>query len=186
MIDLRMRVTPAGRFLAGIMEVLDAPMAGPRGIAVTAALRASVAKEFAEGAHSLPEGGTRPWAENVEFGTRVLPETPLGGPSGSLAQAWAGASSGGFLALEERQDDRVLIGVSHPSAAMHRGGDDASEGETVMDLTFKAASFLRHEYGVEVKGGDVVHIPARPHATTNPALEEAIVAVFQRSFAAAL
>ena len=184
MLSLTMRVLPPGRVFGGVLKVLEAPMGDGRGIQVTRALRESVAKEFSAGAHSLPGGGSAPWDENVQFGTRVLPDTPLGGPGGSLARAWAGSSVNGFQSVEESASNRVLIGVDHPSAQIHRGGSEAVDRTTTIDLTVKAAAFLRHEYQVDTEAGDEVHIPSRPHATTNPELEKDIVAIFQRAFGA--
>lgn len=181
-ITFNIQIIPAGRFLGGIQAVLENPMGGGRSAEVTRALRESVAREFAAGAHSLPSGGTRPWKENVAFGTRELPSIPLGGPSGSIASAWAGSSTGGFVGLHETSPERVAIGVSHPAAEMHRGGQDGSEGSTTMVLTHKAAAFLRHAYEVDTEGGNSVTIPARPHGTTNPGLEASVVAIFQRAF----
>jgi hypothetical protein len=62
---------------------------------------------------------------------------------------------------------------------------DAQIDEFEYDLTRKAAAYLRFTFGVRLPNTGVsIRLPARPHATTNPALEEAILDRLTRAVSA--
>lgn len=173
---------PIGDIFAGELDILDRPFAGARGDAAIKLLRESVHKEFAAGAWSRPEGGSSPWTKVEPFGIRPAPETPLGGTSGFLSLAW----QGGQFGFQEKSARRVAIGVEHPAAPVHRGGDPNPSREyvTTVPITLQ----MRKRVGREFKTGfpkdaESFEIPARPHATTNPVLEENMVQLFGRALA---
>ena len=173
---------PIGDLFAGVLDILDRPFAGSRGAEAIRILRDSVRKEFEAGAWARPQGGFSSWKKVEPFGTRPAPATPLGGASGFLSLAW----QGGQFGFEEKSAGRVAIGVDHPAAPVHRGGDpNPSESyETSIPITLQ----MRKRVGYEFKTGfpkeqTDVKIPARPHATTNPALEESMVQLFGRAIA---
>jgi len=170
--------------LAGLhrmQQILRAPMGEGRGAGMISALRASVAREFAQVGWSRPEGGVDRWKETLPFGNR--PEkVPLGGSGGTLARAWAGGT-GGFTYTEPT---RAGIGVSLPYAAMHRGGRGTEAGGKVTIIRPKKYSkgglpamfwYLGLKFGAWISPKKLergLEVPSRPHATTNPALVQAL------------
>jgi phage gpG-like protein len=183
-IDFEVKVTADLSGLDRMEAVLRAPFGSGRGRRAVEVMRSSVASEFREHQWLTPDGGALRWKETLPFGDRPEKE-PLGGPSGTLARAWAGGPSG-FSTIDPQ---RAAIGISHPGAAMHRGGSgtDARERVTIvrprktgakglpsmfwyLGLTFGAwISPRRLERGLE--------IPSRPHATSNPKLEADLAAI---------
>lgn len=176
-----LKIQVPARIFGRVLDVLDAPFAGERGAQAIAEMRKSVAQEFAAGGHSTPEGGFRPWAQNVPFGTRELSNPPLGGASGFLARAWAGGEFG----FQEQSASRVAIGIDHPAAPVHRGGEQAQEEISEQRPTDPQLTFLRAQYGVRVGRSTVLRTPSRPHATRNPDLEKAVAAIFERALSGA-
>ena len=172
LLSLKMTVVPGGEPFAGITRVLTNPFLGERGRKILDELKKSVRTEFEVGGHRKPTGGVQKWDDNVIFGNRELSNPPLGGPAGAIARGW----------LDGTHDDvkpfKVEIGSDHPGAFVHRGGHDGTIEQTVIERTPKQTSFLRHEFGVRIPLAGTITIPARPHATTNPALEEAIARRF--------
>lgn len=173
---------PIGDLFVGTLDVLDRPFAGSRGDEAIKLLRESVRKEFSAGAWARPEGGFSRWTKVEPFGIRPAPETPLGGTSGFLSLAW----QGGQFGFQEKSAGRVAIGVDHPAAPVHRGGDPnpSKEYVTTVPITLQ----MRKRVGREFKTGfpkdqEDIKIPARPHATTNPELEESMVQLFGRALA---
>jgi hypothetical protein len=75
---------------------------------------------------------------------------------------------------------RVAIHSDHPGAFIHRGGHSADASMvTIHQRSRKQSAFLQHEYGVRMPYEGKLEYPARPHATTNPDLENAIAARFE-------
>lgn len=179
--SLRLTMTPpSGEAIFGrLLRLLEQPFAGQVGTDAIGELHRSVAQEFTQGGWSAPEGGVRPWPQVREFGTRPAPSIALGGPQGSLAQAWA-------TGAVEHRGDRVSISSDHPAGYFHRGGEDASIDRFEYDITAKAAGYIRHTFGVGVEPGQTFVLPARPHATTNPNLEQALAERLSRAISEAL
>lgn len=176
-------VTPTTGLFSPVLDVLARPFGGDRASHAIKILRASVAQEFEGGYWLRPDGGQTGWKEVREFGSRPAPESPLGGSDGFLAQAWQGMNAFGG---EEKTDTMAAITVTHPAAPVHRGGDvnPSDSYETKIGVTEKMRRFLGLEYGVWMKQEEIT-IPARPHATTNPKLEENLATMFGRVIAAA-
>ena len=56
---------PIGDLFSGVLEVLDRPFAGARGVEAIRLLRESVRKEFEAGAWARPDGGSSGWKKEV-------------------------------------------------------------------------------------------------------------------------
>jgi len=173
---------PIGDLFSGVLEVLDRPFAGARGVEAIRLLRESVRKEFEQGAWARPEGGFSRWEKVEAFGIRPAPATPLNGTGGFLSLAW----QGGQFGFEEKGDRRVAIGVQHDAAPVHRGGDPNPSNEyvTTVPITLQMRKRVGREFHTGFpKDVDSFEIPARPHATTNPVLEENMVQLFGKALA---
>lgn len=156
--------------------------AGPLGDEVIRAVRDSVAREFDRGGWLRPQGGFQRWDKGKEFGEKEPADQPLGGSSGRIAQAWAGGP-GGFA---QKFAKRVVVGVTAPWARIHRGGQgNVSEFKTTQVRGSLAMWwYLGLNFDVWVSREKVMNvgftIPARPHATTNPALREELRRIVAR------
>ncbi|MEM1181173.1 MAG: hypothetical protein AAGM22_22715 [Acidobacteriota bacterium] len=170
-----------GDLLGKLLDAFKAPFRGMERQGVKA-MRKSVASEFAGRYWHTPQGRKIPWAPSKPFGRRPA-GSPLGGPGGSLAQAWAG-SAGGF---EVMGPERLAIGVDMPFAALHRGG--AGTSADLRETRIKAKRIgaqgkpamhwrLGMEFGVWISPAKLLteglSIPSRPHATSNPELADAL------------
>lgn len=166
-----------GRLLAALAE----PFAGNAGVEGGRALRESVAEEFSRGGHKTPEGGFDEWETTKPFGDRPIPDTPLGGAGGQIAQSWLDHPP-------EIGPDRIAIFSDHVAVQFHRGGEEADIEEFTYNLTAKATNFLRWAFAVHLPEdeGTEITLPARPHATANPDLEEKLVQIlgdrFEKAF----
>ena len=163
------------------MRVMGAPMADGRGQRVAAAIRRPIAEEFAGGFHYTRTGSRERWQPVPAFGTRPATVPPLGGPSGSLARAWAGGQ-GGYQKINPRS---ATIGVNLPFAEVHRGGARGQKRVTRIRAKKIGAKglpamwwFLGMTFGVWLNPdkllADGVAVPSRPHATKNPRTVELV------------
>lgn len=156
--------------LVQLGRIFKEPFAQARGRRSIRAVRRVAAREFARGGGFSPSGAFNPWKRTQPFGDRPAPSVPLGGSGGSLARAWGGGA-GGFSFVRGK---RIVLGVTLPYAAVHRGGTEApskrvtvikakrftSSGQALMRLKFISA------FGVFVSEAKVrsgMRIPGRPH-----------------------
>lgn len=179
---LRIRMTPAsGEAIFGrLLAALEAPFAGQAGADSIRAMQESVEEEFSRGGHKTPGGGFETWDETRPWGDRPVPSVPLGGPGGQLAQSWLDNPG-------QHEPSRVAIYSDHVAEQFHRGGEDADTESFTYELTGKASAFNAWAFGVIVEPGTEITLPARPHATANPDLEEKLMEIlsdrFERAFA---
>lgn len=184
-VSLKLTAAPALRRLAAMSSAAREPMGGDAGRQVVAAIRSSVAKEFAGGYWLTPQGGKRQWKSVHPFGTRRVGD-PLGGSSGSLARAWAGGA-GGFSRSTARTAE---VGVRMAGAAVHRGGGGARVALRETHIRAKKIGkggrpamhwLLGMKYGVWMSPEKLrtqgVAVPSRPHATRNPDLNREIIRI---------
>lgn len=191
-VSLRIDIGRLGQRLREMAIGLRNPLRGRAGQQVIAAMRRSVAREFELGGWFAPRGGFRRWAPNATgpaggaaFGSRRAPSVPLGGASGRIARAWAGGP-GGFV---RQTENRILLGVRAPWAAVHRGGTGAEISDsrsTTIRGTMSMWWYLGLHYGVWMNRERLlahgIKIPARPHATSNPELRAEIRKILVRSW----
>lgn len=175
MLKITMRPGSGEAIFGRLLKLLSKPFDGEVGRGVGSDLQASVRKEFEQSGHSKPGGGVEKWDEVKAFGTRPAPSSPLGGVSGSIARAWLDGAPRVTSHLVEISSD-------HPAGFFHRGGDDGTIREFEYDVTDKATVYIRRTFGVPIPFGSTFTLPSRPHATTNPGLEEAVA----KRFAAAV
>ena len=179
---LRLRMTPAsGEAIFGrLLAALAAPFAGQTGNAAIRALQESVEEEFSRGGWKTPGGGFNEWKDNEQWGDRPLPDVPLGGPGGQIARSWLDSAP-------IHDPSLVAIYSDHVAVQFHRGGDDAGTDSFTYEITPKASAFNAWAFGVQVPPGKEITLPARPHATANPDLEEKLMEIlsdrFEKAFA---
>lgn len=177
---------------AGLFRGLLTSMVDPMRVAgdeVRDAMRGSIREEFAGAYWKSPSGARVPWKATQPFGSRPAGPT-LGGTDGGLFRAWMGGPGG----YERRTATAVTLGVSRPNAAVHRGGTGTSVNPRrrtkvrakaigarglpsmfwLLGLRFRV--WIRPEK-LLTQG---VEIPARPHATRNPNLEERLADILLR------
>jgi hypothetical protein len=182
----------ATRSISKLISGLRAPMKGKVGAEVIAAARKVIAEEFSKGGWFRPRGGFSSWPKGHDFGDKKAPSTPLGGPSGSIARAWAGGK-GGFSRVTDGGAG-VLIGVSgSPKFAVHRGGQAPTSmaGFTIVRPKRGQAMrfFLGGQFNAWISAARLakgLRIPSRPHATDNPKTRAAVVEVIRRSLLASV
>jgi hypothetical protein len=178
-------------------KALAAGFTGTTGAEVIALMRASVAAEFRRGAWSKPDGSSAAWRPVGAFGTRPAGLAPLGGESGRLARAWAGAGTHDVTGFNYLTTTRAVIGVrsAAPWPIIHRGGNSfVSQGVTNIKAKTAGgramANALYRKYKVWISPAYLashgVNVPARPHATRNPALQAKILDLLRRKIAGAV
>lgn len=178
--SVTIEATFPARFLDGLLQGLEGPLGGRVGRDVVRLLRDSVVSEFRDEHFLRPGGGSTPWKARAPFGPNQKSGPLLGGPTGVLGSAWAGGP-GGFSEVKPLE---VEVGISHPAAAMHRGGAGTSvrPNQTTRVRAKKPgarglpAMFWFHgmQNGVWISPEKLrregLVIPARPHAGGNPKL----------------
>jgi len=177
-VTLSVTVNFKDALLGRARQILGAPLSGERGAAAIKAVRKSVAREFRQLGWSKPGGGVQRWKPVKPFGDKPGGGPPLGGSGGSLARAWAGGR-GGFTTTSR---DRVSVGITHPGAAVHRGGDGTDAGNRItlirpkrfgkggVPLMFWALGLGKGAWISFKKLKKGLEVPSRPHATSNPEL----------------
>lgn len=165
---------------SGELEQIFERLSDPRelNVANLAVWRSAIREEFSRGGWLRPQGGFQSWAPTKPFGSRQPPVKTLV-RSGRLRRAWLGEGPGGFERLTERGFEFGIRSATIPYAPVHRPPEPSATAFGQVTKIFvrrRQRTFLGLEYGVWLKRSTrFLRVPARPHATANPAVTNKMV-----------
>ena len=147
-------------------------------VANLAVWRSSIQGEFQQGGWRRPQGGFQAWPRTKPFGTREPPQRTLV-RSGKLLNAWMGRGAGSIERVTREGFEFGVSGSAIPYATVHRPASISATSFGQVTKIFvrrRPRIFLGLQVGAWLRSSTrFLRVPARPHATANPAVTNTMV-----------